>query len=304
MEPIPLNTWIEFKERVSQVFAESDQQVDSPTYLSEPPLWRGHADAEWRLETTLERAGMGKAMLGVYLDHVLAPSIRVLSGASDIGRCESPDSDGNPILKQLYAHYEQHARLRHHGFPTPLLDWTRSPYVAAFFAFADLAAANTENVAIYLFRPALLKTDDGLQLIHNDGEQVETLGPWAAVHERHVRQQSEYTISFRVTQISGSNARIELRNPEEVFDKLLALPRNPKALSFVEKWTLPVSQREEALRDLERMNLTKYSLFGTEDALVHTVARLALNPRILAQMARSAKTGTVQQDLDEVRGDR
>ena len=43
--------------------------------------------------------------------------------------------------------------LRHHGFPSPLLDWTKSPYIAAFFAFNE--ATEQDDVAIFSYRETL-----------------------------------------------------------------------------------------------------------------------------------------------------
>jgi hypothetical protein len=58
----------------------------------------------------------------------------------------SYDAHRDPNQKVLAYSYMAH--LRHNGFPSPLLDWTRSPYVAAFFAFSK---PQSDEVAIYGF---------------------------------------------------------------------------------------------------------------------------------------------------------
>ncbi len=86
-------------------------------------------------------------------------------------------------------HYQYMAYLRHHGFPSPLLDWSRSPFIAAFFALRH-ASPEDGNRSIYGYCETLSGVKGGAV-----GERaIRTIGPYVRTHPRHFLQQSAYTV--------------------------------------------------------------------------------------------------------------
>ncbi|MCB2141190.1 FRG domain-containing protein [bacterium] len=224
-------------------------------------LFRGQSNSKWELETTLERKSQEKYCVLDYirLTNRCASQIETftdkdwkLSPFNEIEETLNKDSD--PFRVNI-PHYDYLIYLRHHGFPFPLLDWTESPYIAAFFAYAT---AVDQNPAVYCYieRPNLVKGG-------SSGEpQIQLMGPYVKTHTRHFSQKAWYTIS---TIYDYSDEKHYFCKHEKVFSK------NDDRQDLLIKITLPIKERKKALFHLNDYNINHFTLFNSEDSLIKTL---------------------------------
>jgi hypothetical protein len=255
VETIDLDSWEDFESKVSSLLAEWNQfkMKECLGYVLSP-LFRGHSDASWKLQTTLERFTDQ-----AYDEFDYYRTIRNVKPAIvSITQKEWGLREFEEVVGEMApAGYEFMIYLRHHGFPSPLLDWTRSPYVAAFFAFRSPQITKGDRIAIYSY---MEYATEGLSL-DTSSPVIHSLGPYVETHKRHYAQQCEYTVCRKQV----GHRRVYSDHESAFSDKT----SNDRELK---KYTLPVTERGKALRQLHRMNVTAFSLFGNEESLMETLA--------------------------------
>ena len=102
-------------------------------------LYRGQVNTAWKIQSSLERIGIEEISCEEYYRHIdkLKPLINPLIKNKFIRKMTlsgypfkfdeyDPGSWSLPEMEYL-------TYLRHHGFPTPIIDWTESHYIALFF---------------------------------------------------------------------------------------------------------------------------------------------------------------------------
>ena len=263
METRDIESWSLFPAAIKQIREEYGQRetaLPDGTTETRPVdiVFRGQADAAWQLQSTLDRSSDREFSVTSYLERATSVQNAIESVSKrkwDLLSFPDIREEINKISDSLRVHlpcYEYLVYLRHLGFPSPLIDWTFSPYVAAYFA---MESARSERTAVFAF----IELPDGGKSKIAGKPQINYHGPYVTTHERHVAQKAVYTTatkwnSDRHQHYFCSHADgVEWKgNWQDVLIKI----------------TLPTSDRLLALRELEDFNINHYTLFQSEDSLV------------------------------------
>lgn len=218
-------------------------------------LFRGQLDPAWKLKTSFHRhASALKYSMDQYVDFLI-PSTHHYVSATYREKFDlvQPDEFGAFL-----------ALLQHHGYPTPLLDWTLSPYIAAYFAFRDVNAKDpqVDSVKIYIFdHIEWTKTYDQPLDLRLKEPFVSVLQTHARNNQRMIAQNGVYTAS----------------NIEDIEAYLISLGAS-KNKSFLNVITLPVHERNRVIRDLSLMGINEMTLFPGIDGVCRSMKETHFAP--------------------------
>lgn len=271
MKNIDVETWEQFDRQIKDL---EEERVLKKT--ASPFLYRGQGCHTFKLSTTLERNGQEGIALKEYhrLAFAVKPQIEsftgtrwdILSYPDDIQKWLQENDTTIPNAFGWRADFQETysymAYLRHYGFPSPFLDWTGSPYIAAYFAFRN-ASPSSSRVSIYAYLEST--SEISLKLHVSPGPLIDIFGPYVRTDRRHFLQQSRYTIC--ISRDPTPSGEWRYASHEDV------LSRGNAKQDVLWKFNIPSSERLKVLKLLDHhYNINAISLFGSEESLTETLA--------------------------------
>jgi hypothetical protein len=217
-------TWIEFK-------AELDAYSKLTAKRRRELVFRGHLDSRWLLRASLDR------------DRTFANEVdrqKCLSALIETFRREA-SGVASSLCLQTYTEWEMLGR--HHGLPTSLLDWTHSPFVAAYFAFADSPPADAQCASVWMFDRDIFaaKLLPEIEIIDN-----------------------EELIKFNARAVEQRALFLQIKRVDPPLEVLLG--------DHLVRYDIPLNERRLVLADLDEMLINSRTLFRDLDGAARSAA--------------------------------
>jgi hypothetical protein len=227
----PFDGWVDFKSSLIRELSGSNR-FERGRYL-----FRGQRCAGWTLTPSYDR---WFARLSFPVD--LKRKIEADLLASFRVECEGLDGDPSIWSDDV----KTRALAQHFGVPTRLLDWTESPYIAAFFALSDALVHDRPTSAVSVWaldtQHPVWSSDAGVTLV-----TVPSVG-----NIRLRNQSGRFTLS---------------RTP---FPALEEFTEHCNARGAIQRFLIPVVDAEAAIADLDAMGITHALVYP--DALGRALA--------------------------------
>ena len=234
-----IHQWSSLKAAFGRIFKESRS----------PYLFRGQADEDWDLRPSLLRH---ISRPGKKLDpkRVVDLEGKALAAFRSQAHLHLDDS----IVSQSHTERDWWGLMQQYGAPTRLLDWTRSPYVAAYFAANE-----------HFDRPGciwLVCLDELVKVMsaRHRPDVVVLPHEYETPTNRMVAQQS---VAIYCTDVTADHAA--------VIDTGLPAESSPR---MFHRYTFPAAQKPHILHELRQMNITAATLLPGIDGLGESIAEL------------------------------
>lgn len=250
--------------------------VEDPKYSWPTLIYRGQANAKWKVESTLDRLEKKYPTTpnlhgGIPAEFACTRVSRELQlnrfkelSRGKLGQYIPTDDD------------EWWALAQHHGLATPLSDWTYSPFVALYFAFESEKCCDDGNMILPKERAIFAVTQHLLvsESKPASGKFRKICEPLSPRGQGNYRLFNQSGIFIKMPERKDLEEYISETFPQETYkEPWWETPSDgtPHPRAVLQKFIIPNTDREQCLRFLDYMNINRATLFQDLDGVARYV---------------------------------